>query len=267
MATGKDYAAIARQRIVRPAEQDKKPRILVYGRYKKGKTTFGISAGVEKTLIADPETGTSYMKGLNPHVWPITTWTDLDELYGFLRLGNHQYEWVVLDGLSRFNDMALDFTMKVREERQIDAQPGMVAQKDWGQAGKLMKTMMVNFHNLSKMGIIYTAQERPLETISSEADDDVEQENMAFVPDIPKGVRATVNSLVDVIGRIYVVQIEVNGVKKLQRRMWLGDHPMYDTGARSEYVLPDYLKGPTVPRLLQLLNEGKVARPARASKS
>lgn len=263
----KDYMAIARQRIVRPATQVKMPRILVYGRYKKGKTTFSLSAGIADTLIADPETGTSYMEGLNPHVWPILSWGDLEELYGYLRLGKHPYKWVVLDGLSRFNDMALDFTMKVREERQIDAQPGMVNQKDWGQAGKLMKTMMVNFHGLSKLGIVYTAQERPLETISSEADEEVEQESMAFVPDIPKGVRGTVNSLVDVIGRIYVVRVDVNGVEKLQRRLWLGDHPMYDTGARSEHVLPDYLKNPTIPRLIQLLNEGKVTRPARATKS
>lgn len=267
MATGKDYKAIAAQRIIRPASQEVLPRILVYGRFKKGKTTFALSAGVEHTLIADPETGTSYMDGLNPHVWPINTWTDLEELYGYLRLGGHPYRWVVLDGLSRFNDMALDFTMRVREERQLDAQPGMVQLKDWGQAGKLMKTMMVNFHNLKKLGVIYTAQERPMETISSEADEEVEAENMAFVPDIPKGVRATVNSLVDVIARIYVVKVQVGDKEKLQRRLWLGDHPMYDTGARSEYVLPDYLKNPTVPKLVELLSTGQVTRPARTSKS
>lgn len=258
----KDYVAIAKRRIIRPADQERLPRILVYGRFKKGKTTFALSAGVDQVLIADPETGTSYMEGLNPHVWPITTWTDLEELYGFLRLGNHSYKWVCLDGLSRFNDMALDYTMNVREERQIDAKPGMVQQRDWGQAGKLMKTMLVNFYNLQGMGVIYTAQERAMETTSSEADEDVEEEDMAFVPDLPRGVRGTVNSLVDVIGRIYIAKTEIKGVEKKQRRLWIGDHPMYDTGARSEYQLPDYLKNPTVPRLVQLLKEGKVTRPA-----
>jgi hypothetical protein len=58
----KDYRAIAQRRIVRPAEEERLPRILVYGRFKKGKTTFACSAGVEHTLIADPETGTSYMR-------------------------------------------------------------------------------------------------------------------------------------------------------------------------------------------------------------
>lgn len=263
MASGKDYEAIARKRIVRPAEQERLPRILVYGRFKKGKTTFALSAGVEETLIADPEIGTGYMEGLNPHVWPITRWEDLEELYGYLRLGNHPYKWVCLDGLSRFSDMALDYTMNIREERQIDAKPGMVQLKDWGQAGKLMKTMVVNFFNLSNMGVIYTAQERTMDTIDSEADDEADaDQSMAFIPDLPKGVRGTVNSLVDVIGRIYVVKVEIKGVEKRQRRLWLGDHPMYDTGARSEFVLPDYLKNPTIPRLMQLLREGKVTRPA-----
>ncbi len=258
--------AIAARRIQRPAEVVKLPRILVYGRNKKGKTTFCTSAGVDNTLIADPETGTDYMKSVNPHVWPVDKWEDLEELYGYLRLGDHPYTWVALDGLSRFNDMALDYTMNVREERSIDAKPGMVAQKDWGQAGKLMKTMMVNFYNLKSVGVIYTAQERPMETMSSEADEDVEAEVMAFVADLPKGVRGAVNSLADVIGRIYVAPIELNGVEKKQRRLWLGEHPMYDTGARSEYVLPNYLKNPTVPRLLQLLDEGKVTRPRSSTK-
>lgn len=258
----KNYEEIARRRIIRPADQERLPRILVYGRFKKGKTTFSLSAGVDETLIADPETGTAYMEGLNPHVWHISTWTELEELYGFLRLGRHKYKWVVLDGLSRFSDMALDYTMNVREERQIDTKPGMVQQKDWGQAGKLMKTMLVNFYNLQGMGVIYTAQERAMETISSEADEDIEEESMAFVPDLPRGVRGTVNSLVDVIARIYVAKVEVKGVMKSQRRLWIGDHPMYDTGARSEYALPDYLKNPTVPRLVQLLKEGKITRPA-----
>lgn len=262
----KDYKAIALKKIHRPSEIQKLPRILVYGRNKKGKTTFATSAGVEQTLVADPETGTDYMKTLDPHVWPIERWEDLEELYGYLRLGDHPYKWVALDGLTRFSDMALDYTMNVREERQIDAKPGMVQLKDWGQAGKLMRTMMVNFYNLRSMGVVYTAQERPMETMDSEADEDVENESMAFVADLPKGVRSMANSLADVIARIYVAPVEINGVEKKQRRLWLGEHPMYDTGARSEYTLPNYLKNPTIPRLLQLLEEGKVTRTRPSTK-
>ncbi len=254
----KDYKKIAASRIVRPSQIEKLPRILVYGRNKKGKTTFCTSAGIEQTLIADPERGTTYMKGKDPHTWPIDKWQDLDDLYGYLRMGDHPYKWVALDGLSRFSDMALDYVMSARVEKSIDTKPGMVQLKDWGQAGKVMRTMMVNFYNLTKMGVIFTAQERPMEAIESEADEDVDGGEMAFVADLPKGSRGMINSLVDVIGRIYVAKVDIKGVETVQHRLWLGDHPMYDTGARSEYVLPDYMKNPTVPKLIQLLDEGRI---------
>ena len=38
----------------------------IYSRNKKGKTTFGISAGIENTLVLDPEHGTDEMKAKNP---------------------------------------------------------------------------------------------------------------------------------------------------------------------------------------------------------
>lgn len=254
----KDYTEIAARRIKRPSEIERLPRVLIYGRNKKGKSTLAATA--DNVLIIDPEQGTTWMKGVDPDTWQIDRWEDLNEVYNYLRLGKHPYKWVCLDGLSRMNDMALDFTMRLREERQIDSQPGMVAQKDWGQAGKVMKTMMVNFYNLRNMGVIYTAQERPLEQDGAEADADVAETPMGFVADLPKGSRGAVNSLVDVIGRIYVVQVEVGDKTVRQRRLWLGEHPLYDTGGRSDHVLPDYLKNPTIPKLVELLETGKVTR-------
>lgn len=259
----KNYADIAAKKIRKPSSIQRRPRILVYGRQKKGKSTFGATA--PKVLVVDPEQGTDWMTGMDPDTWAVNRWEDLNEVYNYLRLGDHPYEWVCLDGLTRLNDMALDFTMRVREERQLDVQPGMVAQKDWGQAGKVMKTMMVNFHNLTGMGIIFTAQERPLEQDGSEADADVPETPMGFVADLPKGSRGMINSLVDVIGRIYVVDVEIKGVMKKQRRLWLGEHPLYDTGGRSEHNLPDYLKNPTVPKLVELLATGKVPVARKAS--
>ncbi len=253
----KDYEAIAARVITKPSEIRKIPRILIYGRNKKGKSTFGASA--PDVLILDPEQGTTWMKGLDPDVWPITRWEDINEAYSFLRLGKHKYKWVCVDGISRMNDMALDFTMQQRALKSMDSQPGMVAQKDWGQAGKVMKTMLVDFYTLPNMGVIFTAQERPLENDNSEADEDAEEAPMGFVADLPKGSRAMVNSLVDVIGRIYVVNVQVGEVMKKERRLWLGEHALYDTGGRSDFTLPEYLRRPTVPRLLEILETGKIA--------
>jgi hypothetical protein len=90
MATTKDYNAIAAKRITRPADIRRFPKFLVYARNKKGKTTFGLSAGVDKTLVLDPERGTAEMRTKNPHVWPIEKWEDLEDAYQYLKNGTHE---------------------------------------------------------------------------------------------------------------------------------------------------------------------------------
>lgn len=267
MATTKDYKAIAAKHIQRPASVERKPNILVYSRNKKGKTTFGVSAGIEKTLVIDPEHGTDEMKTKNPHVWHIDRWEDLDDVANFLRYESHQYEWVCLDGLTKLSNLALKYVMKVQEERSLDRQPGMVQQRDYGKAGELMKDLLTRFHTMN-LGVVMTAQERQVEAIDDDDDEDQEEATVSYVPDLPKGVRSVANSIVDVIGRLYVVKVDDGkGGKKSERRLWIGESVKYDTGYRSDHVLPDMLRNPTVPRLVSLMRTGSLpTRPAAAKK-
>lgn len=264
----KDYKAIAAKKIRRPSQVQRLPKFHVYSRNKKGKTTFGLSAGIEKTLVLDPEHGTDTMERADPHVWHIEKWEDMDEAFNFISLGDHQYEWIVVDGLTKLCNMALKYTMKLQEQISIDRIPGQVQQRDYGKSGEVMKTMLSNFHNLP-YGVLFTSQERANEAADSEEDEDIEGVEMEYVPDLPKGVRGYVNSLVDVIGRLYVVKIDDprnEGKTIAQRRMWVGESLKYDTGYRSDYVLPDHLKNPSIPKLVQLMKEGKVTRPAARKK-
>lgn len=246
--TSKDYAAIARSKIYKPSQaKERKPSILVYGRNKKGKTRFCTTA--PNVLILDPERGTDQYDRADPDVWPIQHWADLDEVYKYLRANDHPYEYVAFDGMTRFANMALRFVMEQAEEHDISRKPGMVQQRDYGRAGELMKGLMYNFHNLEP-GIIYTAQERQVEGEFGEEDEDAEESTIQYVPDLPKGVRSTVNALVDVIGRLYTVRVEnKEGKEVIRRRLWLAPSALYDTGYRSEYTMPEYLPNPTVPRL------------------
>lgn len=240
------------------------PKVLIYARNKKGKTTFGISAGVDHTLVLDPEWGTSKMTGKDPHVWPIERWEDIDEAYMYLRSGKHPYKWVSVDGLTKMSNMSLNYVMRVAEEKSLDRQPGMVQQRDYGKAGELMKAMLNNFYNLHDLGVIFTAQERMIEGNDSEEDEDSEPAPAMYVPDLPKGVRSAANSIVDVIGRLYTVRIDgADGKPKTQRRLWLAESDKYDTGYRSEYTLPDMLKMPSVPKLISLIDTGKVPAPRK----
>ena len=260
-ARGKDYAALAREKIYRPSEIPSRPKILVYARNKIGKTKFAMSApGV---LIADPEHGTDKYVHADPDVWPIETWADLDDFYKFLRTGRHDYEFAALDGLTRMHNMALNRVMKLQEEKDLDRIPGMVRRQDYGKAGELTKRMLYNFLNLP-MGVIFTAQERMITVDADESDDEsMEVASVEYVPDLPKGARAAVDSIADVIGRMYVqrVKVRVKGSKEIkvknQRRLQIGPHPNYDTGYRSDFELPDFVRNPTVPKLTQLILTGE----------
>lgn len=271
----KDYAALAAKRMYRPAERQRQPRFLIYSRNKKGKTTFARSAS-PRTLILDPEQGTSEMMKSNPHVWPIEQWPDMDEAYQFLRHVNkcpfkgcpqgagHEFDWVAVDGLTKMNNMALKYVMKLQEERSLDRIPGLVQQRDYGKSGELMKEMLNNFHNLP-MGVIFTAQERQMEAFDSEEDEDYEDASAWYVPDLPKSVKGAANAIVDVIGRLYVVKTDDDPPKK-QRRLWLGESAMYDTGYRSDFVLPDTIPNPTVPRLVSLMRTGTIPKKTTTAK-
>lgn len=274
--TRKDYAAIAASKIHKPGQKKRAPRLLVYGRNKKGKTRFCTTA--PDVLILDPETGTEEETKSAPDVWPLEKWEDIHDAYQFVRAGGvspvtgRLYRWVALDGATRISNMALRWVMSQEEERSLDRKPGQVGKQDYGKAGEMFKGMLLNFHSLRDIGIIITAQERMIESeYTEDLDEDADTIVASFVPDLPKGARSAVNSMVDLIGRIYIVrgtferkyrkrgtdEYITKMVDGIQRRLWVGPHAQYDTGYRSEFTLPDYLGDPTVPRVIQAMREGK----------
>lgn len=260
--TRKDYSAIARAKITTPADKAAKsdsarpPSILVYARNKKGKTRFSLTPGRGRVLVVDPEGGTDRFLKAKPHVWNLEAWEEIDDIYKFLRSGDHEYEWVAFDGCTRIVNMALTYIRRQAEEVDLNRRPGQIKIQDYGAANELFKQMLFSFHALP-IGKIYTAQERQIEANGEDEDEEVEVSEIQYVPDLPKGSRAAINSIVDVIGRIYTVKVPgEDGENVVKRRLWLAPSVAYDTGARSEYKLPDYLEDPTVPRLVSLL-EGK----------
>ena len=270
MPTDKDYLALARTRAHTTSSVQSYRRIFVYARNKKGKTRLGASAGRDNILFIDPEAGTDLMKQLDLFVWPVARWEDTQEVYGALRTGklspNHikqgesstPFTWVCPDGLTRMNNMALNYVRKVQEERDLDRVPGMIQQRDYGKSGELMKQMMLNFHGL-KMHVYYTSQEKMITAGNSfDDDEDADNSDAYFVPDLPNAVRGMINSLAEVIGRLYVVKVPgKDGTDVKQRRLQIGLHEKYDTGFRSDFPLPDMIKRPTLPKLVALMEQGE----------
>jgi len=275
-AAGKDYLAIAKKRVTTAKQANSRRRFLIYGRNKKGKSTFGSSAGRAKTLIIDPQRETDALLRRNPYVWHADRWEDMDEIWGALRTGElspallgvgpetEPFSWLSVDGLTKINNYALKHIMMLGEQADLNRRPGLVQQKDYNKSNQLMKDFLGRLHNLP-MNIVFTAQERMMTGDAGDSDED--EETTFFVADLPPGVRGEINGLVEVIGRIYVVRVEVKvkdeEVLKPQRRLQIGVHERYDTGFRSDYDLPDVLKNPTIPKLVSLMETGKVPTPTK----
>ena len=266
-----DYLSLAKKRGGTPSRRKSYRKIFVYGRNKKGKTRLGLTPGRDNVLVVDPEEGTSIMKSSDPFVWWVEDWHGMQEVYGALRTGklspNHlvqgesstPFDWVSVDGLTKLNNMALKYVMKQQEKNDLDRIPGMVQQRDYGKSGELMKTMILNFQSL-KMNVYYTSQEKMMsEGITFDDDEDAEDSDAYYVPDLPNAVRGYMNSQAEVVGRLYVVNVESTktpGKMIRQRRLQIGLHEKYDTGFRSDFALPDMIKKPTLPMLAALMEQG-----------
>lgn len=266
----KDYLAIARKKVHRPKDIESFRKFCIYGRNKKGKTRFSLSNGIENTLHIDPEQGTDTMLALNPYVFPIRKWEDMDDAWGALRtyelspkiLGQGKsskpFDTVAVDGCTKINNFALKYIGRVQEEADLTRRPGLVQRQDYFKSGELMKDMINNFLSL-RMNVIFTAQEKMIKAVIGDEDEDEEDGEAYFVPALPDGVRGALNSVVDVIGRIYVVRVEIKGEMRASRRLQIGDHERYDTGYRSDHgPLPDVIKSPSFPKLARLIETGEL---------
>lgn len=265
-AAEKDYLAIARRHITTPSQVKQRPRLLVYSRNKKGKTRFGMTA--EDVLMVDPESGTDAYTTRNPDVWHVTSWNMLQDVIGALRTNEltspvtgRPYKWVDFDGMTRINKLALKYVKKLREEAVLETVPGLVDRRDYFKSSELMNELIMQIHALPQ-GVIFSCQERVMTIDPDEGADETLEASTFYVPDLPAAPRGAINSVVWVIGRLYVATASFKNrkgevIEKPQRRLWVGDHPQYDTGYRSEFELPKFIKEPTVPKLMELLSSGQ----------
>jgi hypothetical protein len=243
------------------------PRILVFGRPKKGKTRFCATA--PDVLILDPEDGTKEEKSLNPSVWPVDGWSDVVDAYNFLKTTD-QYKWVCLDSFFKIYTQLLHWLMRTSSgEMDLEKVPKSVQIQSYGKANEMVKGMLQNLHALRQIGLIITCQERlvSVETVDDIDDDEAEATTYQIVPDLPKGARAAVTQIVDLSGRLYVVagefersvrrRGEVETITETrQRRLWVGVDDRYETGYRSVHQLPDFLPNPTVKSVMRALRQG-----------
>jgi hypothetical protein len=91
-------------------------KVIVHGGAGSGKTTMAGTTGV-KTLIISAESGLLSLAGAPDyiHVTEVKTMAQLDEVYDFLRAGNHGYQWAILDSISEIGEVVLSSEEKAEQ--------------------------------------------------------------------------------------------------------------------------------------------------------
>jgi hypothetical protein len=238
----------AASRIVDVGDNFEYLKILVYGKPKRGKTTFGAS-GPKPIIIDCNEKGTLSIRNFEDvKVFSVETWTDIDLAYWYLKKGDHDRETVVIDTVTTLAQLCMKFVLGDEVSRDPTRDPSMPSKQAWGKVAELMRTEILQFRNLP-MNVVFLAQERRGFT-----DDDDEAPEV--FPEISPSVRSALTPAVDIIGRLYVKEVvekggEEDGKKKgqkkkgkrvMERRMLIGADEVYTTGDRSESGLPEVIK-------------------------
>ena len=223
--------------------------ILVYGKAKTGKTTFGATTPAPR-LILDAEMGARFVPGKKV-VWdpkqyapPVAdgTWDTaivyvrdyqtIEKAYEWLNSGQHPFVSVVLDSISEI------------QQRCIDALVGhdQMKQQDWGTLLRRVSELVRQMRDLT------THPVKPLDAVVIIAMAKKDDED--WRPYVQGSLSTVLPYHVDCCAYLAIVP-DMNG--ELAHRLYIGPTPGYITGERVGGALGSYVDNPNVVEMLRLL--------------
>lgn len=234
----RDEAALAAADKIKPVKDvDKHFKFCLYGRNKVGKTDFACSSTKRTLLIDCNERGfDSVADRENVDVYLVERWEDLDPIFWLLKRGNHPYEVVVIDTITMLASVGMKWVLKDEFDRDMNKDPNTPDRRAYLKLGEMLKDAIIKFRNLP-VHVIFLAQEK----VSNEEDEEGNVLSETH-PELSPGPRSVLLSATNIIGRIYVreVEKEVKGVTKkvMERRMLLGSAPKIVSGNRFKQLRP-----------------------------
>lgn len=220
-------------------------RVLVYAHNGVGKTRFAATA--PKPLIIDiGQEGTkSAREFTGAKVFPAKTWSDIVLAYWYLKDGNHDFETLVIDGLTDMADACMRRVLRAEKDRDATSDPKTPSQRNYGTQYQLMRDQLYAFRNLP-LHIVFLAKER------TEGNAD-EGEEVRHMPELPNKARGAAMDSVDLVGRMYQREVKRKGKKgtRWETRMLVGPHENYESKNRINQGLGRIVRNPTMPMLIK----------------
>lgn len=243
-------APVRIQGAYRPGEKQKNGfGICIYGSGGVGKTTLiGTMPGQGLVIdVPEVEGGTVVLsdKADRIDVVSVSTWSEIEEKFWFLRDKPHPYQWVAIDSITAFTELAKRKTIAERGALTIEhADRHTLSQPDWGKVGRLVGELVYQFRTLP-IHTIWIAQER---SFGNE-----ETGERKIGPDTsPSALQSLIPSMM-LIGRLSVDLSDASG--EWERRLRIGPHPMFYTKYRTtpDKDVPYWIVRPNLGTILKFL--------------
>jgi hypothetical protein len=234
-----------------------------YGRSGTGKTTLaGSFPGPVYLVDIDDDGWDSVSDVKDLEVTEPKTWEALEEVYWWLKAGDHDFKTVVLDTITNMQTLAIRKVLQDKKKSTERAGDwGTMTKREWGDVAQLMKSWISNWRDLD-MEVVFIAQDRLFNFGGDEEEVDAELAPEVG-PRLSPSVASALNAAVSVIGNTFIRETEytkeVAGKKKQLTRieycLRVGPNPVYITKMRKPIgiKLPPVIIDPTYEELIDII--------------
>jgi hypothetical protein len=200
-------------------------RALFYGPWKIGKSTF--CSKFENALFIGTEKG---LEALDVYKMYIKNWDEFKQSIELIINGDHDYQTIVIDTV----DNAFKFCQEyIKKKFRINHASDLKWGKGWDLLAQEFEAPFLDL-SLTDYGILLTSHERETE---------INKKTMKYTkigPSFPSAARKVIGPFVDIIGHMYIDEVEVNGKLKERRFIEFAATPYVEAGDRTG-LLPDVI--------------------------
>lgn len=213
----------------------------IYGKPKTGKTTMALKTAPRgKTAVLNADDG---LVGIDTKGITVVNDLSSDNLNNTVMSGSFlkKHELIVIDTATALYDQML-------YEANGGKTPSLQSR---GAVNNAFATLLRSLKGDGRDVIVVCQEKMVQPTEDWVAEDDEEEQTASVSVDLPQGAAKSLVTMSDVIGRLYMANVNDHYV----RRLWLAPTPGIVAGARSAkyHGKPPFLTKPSISRLNQLL--------------